>query len=151
MNYLKYIELAAENLQFFLWYRDYAKRFDELPDKEKALSPTWVDDGTDADAQPRPKRVSPETNAIFQGTDLLATPSRQEESAAANVRYVKTAGLIPNITFHFGLLVGWPLRMLDIRWCPSVFHLLSRTMLAAHSSESVALSIVSKKAFKLNR
>ncbi|PSN63554.1 hypothetical protein BS50DRAFT_83438 [Corynespora cassiicola Philippines] len=70
MNYLKYIELAAENLQFFLWYRDYAKRFDELPDKEKALSPTWVDDGTDADAQPRPKRVSPETNAIFQGTDF---------------------------------------------------------------------------------
>ncbi|KAK6437152.1 hypothetical protein LTR95_006647, partial [Oleoguttula sp. CCFEE 5521] len=23
MNYLKYIEYSAENLQFFLWYRDY--------------------------------------------------------------------------------------------------------------------------------
>jgi hypothetical protein len=42
MNFLKYIELSAENLQFFLWYRDYSKRFNELPASEKALSPEWT-------------------------------------------------------------------------------------------------------------
>jgi hypothetical protein len=29
MNYLEYIELAPENLQFFLWFRDYASRFEQ--------------------------------------------------------------------------------------------------------------------------
>lgn len=41
MNYLKYIEFAAENLQFYLWHRDYTKRFNELPASERALSPEW--------------------------------------------------------------------------------------------------------------
>ena len=41
MNYLKYIELSAENLQFFLWLQDYTKRFSQLPANEKALSPEW--------------------------------------------------------------------------------------------------------------
>merc|ERR1712169_125664 len=30
MNYLIYIEHSAENLQFFLWYRDSAKGFDRI-------------------------------------------------------------------------------------------------------------------------
>ena len=42
MNFLKYIELSAENLQFYLWFRDYSKRYNELPDSEKALSPEWT-------------------------------------------------------------------------------------------------------------
>lgn len=41
MNYLKYIELSAENLQFYLWLRDYTKRFEQLSEYEKALSPEW--------------------------------------------------------------------------------------------------------------
>ena len=41
MNYLKYIELSAENLQFYLWLQDYTKRFEQLPSNEKALSPEW--------------------------------------------------------------------------------------------------------------
>ncbi len=47
MNYLIYIEQNAENLQFFLWYRDYVRRFELLPEKEKVLSPEWVPDSTD--------------------------------------------------------------------------------------------------------
>ena len=42
MDYLVYIEYNAENLQFFLWYRDYVRRFDALPEKEKVLSPEWM-------------------------------------------------------------------------------------------------------------
>ena len=41
MNYLKYIELSAENLQFYLWLQDYTKRFEQLSEHEKALSPEW--------------------------------------------------------------------------------------------------------------
>ena len=41
MNYLINVELAAENLQFFLWYRDYCKRFHEIAASEQALSPEW--------------------------------------------------------------------------------------------------------------
>lgn len=42
MDFLVYIELDAENLQFFLWYRDYVKRWSELPEQEQALSPVWT-------------------------------------------------------------------------------------------------------------
>ena len=50
MNYLKYIELSAENLQFFLWYRDYVSRFDGLPANEKALSPEWTVEQAEVEA-----------------------------------------------------------------------------------------------------
>jgi hypothetical protein len=39
MDYLVYIAFDAENLQFFLWYRDYVKRFNELKRNEQASSP----------------------------------------------------------------------------------------------------------------
>lgn len=42
MNYLKYVEYNAENLQFYLWYRDYCKRFSELPALQKVLAPEWT-------------------------------------------------------------------------------------------------------------
>jgi hypothetical protein len=42
MDYLIYIEHNAENLQFFLWYRDYERRFYDLPGKERVLSPEWI-------------------------------------------------------------------------------------------------------------
>ncbi|KAM7222801.1 hypothetical protein V8F06_001699 [Rhypophila decipiens] len=38
LNYLKYVEHSAENLQFYLWYRDYAKRFDEAQTSDLALA-----------------------------------------------------------------------------------------------------------------
>ena len=50
MNYLKYIEHDAENLQFYLWFRDYKTRFADLPDSEKSLSPEWTNELAQADA-----------------------------------------------------------------------------------------------------
>ena len=41
MDYLLHIELAAENLQFYLWYRDYCNRFAEAPESERVLAPRW--------------------------------------------------------------------------------------------------------------
>jgi hypothetical protein len=41
MDYLIYVERNAENLQFYLWYIDYVRRWNELPAKDRALSPKW--------------------------------------------------------------------------------------------------------------
>ncbi|KAH7116724.1 hypothetical protein B0J11DRAFT_99362 [Dendryphion nanum] len=86
MNYLKYIELAAENLQFYLWFHDYTKRFNELPEVDRSLSPAWVQDSTDGDNQTRQKRLNPETAAIFKGTDFAEGAKIQdaEKSAPSN-------------------------------------------------------------------
>jgi hypothetical protein len=42
MDYLVYVEFNAENLQFYLWYEDYKRRFMELSAWERALSPEWI-------------------------------------------------------------------------------------------------------------
>lgn len=42
MDYLMYVAKDAENLQFFLWFRDYVKRFESLSENEKRLSPEWT-------------------------------------------------------------------------------------------------------------
>jgi hypothetical protein len=72
MNFLKYIELSAENLQFFLWYRDYSKRFNELPASEKALSPEWTGVSTsNGDASKSAvQNMHPEVSAMLDGTDF---------------------------------------------------------------------------------
>lgn len=76
MNYLIYIEHSAENLQFYLWYRDYLKRFNELPSNERALAPEWSKEQAEMDAQatqgtPGPKQqISAETAAVFKNTDF---------------------------------------------------------------------------------
>lgn len=76
MNYLIYIEHAAENLQFFLWYRDYISRFLALPDSERGLAPEWTISQIEAEAVTAqmtnmgPKKMSPETAAVFKGTDF---------------------------------------------------------------------------------
>jgi len=41
MDYLLYVAHDAESLQFFLWYRDYCRRFDALEPAQKQLSPEW--------------------------------------------------------------------------------------------------------------
>jgi hypothetical protein len=74
LNYLRYIELSAENLQFFLWLQDYTKRFNELSDSEKVLSPEWTEQGLDPENQPRPKQISPATKEVFKGTDFGDEP-----------------------------------------------------------------------------
>ena len=75
MNYLLYIEHAAENLQFFLWLRDYINRFSELPESEKALAPSISQERLATDITPGPragKKINPDAAAILKGTDFDA-------------------------------------------------------------------------------
>jgi hypothetical protein len=44
MNYLIYVERAAENLQFFLWYKDYEKRFNAAEYSVTMIAPEWTDE-----------------------------------------------------------------------------------------------------------
>ncbi|KAI9760943.1 MAG: 60S ribosomal protein L24 [Chaenotheca gracillima] len=80
MNYLIHIELSAENLQFYLWYRDYCKRFDELPSSERVLAPEWTPAQAEAAIQAAQvavtaqKKVSPETAEMFKDTDFAGGP-----------------------------------------------------------------------------
>lgn len=75
MNYVKYVEHSAENLQFFLWYRDYCARFEQLPQSERALSPIWTAEKAEAEAavnagHNRSKHVEPGIAAVLKGTDF---------------------------------------------------------------------------------
>ena len=76
MNYLIYIERSAENLQFFLWYRDYVKRFNEATTSDIALAPEWtktMEDETLARLQKEHMerlRKEPSAAKIFNGTDF---------------------------------------------------------------------------------
>lgn len=90
MNYLIYIEYAAENLQFFLWFRDYTKRFSELPQTERVLAPEWT--ATQAEAEGLAaqnnntgmKKLSPDTVALFKGTDFAPGPKVTVAECGAN-------------------------------------------------------------------
>jgi hypothetical protein len=84
MNFLKYIELSAENLQFFLWFRDYSKRFNELPAGEKALSPEWTGDNSNAEAKPAATIVNPEAAAILAGSDFASDQKTDELEKGGN-------------------------------------------------------------------
>lgn len=42
MDYLVYVEMNSENLQFYLWYKDYVRRWEtEVSRGDKSLSPEW--------------------------------------------------------------------------------------------------------------
>lgn len=80
MNYLIYIEHAAENLQFFLWYRDYTRRFHAAPASETALAPEWTQAMEEEaiariqkDAASKAKRGPATVMSIFKGTDFEKT------------------------------------------------------------------------------
>ncbi|KAI8959710.1 hypothetical protein F5Y11DRAFT_332155 [Daldinia sp. FL1419] len=74
MNYLLYIEHSAENLQFFLWYRSYVKRFNEARTLDTKLSPEWtqaMEDETTVKIQKdavEKMRKQPKAVALFKGT-----------------------------------------------------------------------------------
>ncbi|KAI9809369.1 MAG: hypothetical protein M1827_006881 [Pycnora praestabilis] len=52
MDYLVYVEHDAENLQFYLWLEDYAKRFNEAAKMDQCLSPEWKKEDNDAPLSP---------------------------------------------------------------------------------------------------
>ncbi|KAK6087862.1 hypothetical protein SCUP234_01501 [Seiridium cupressi] len=77
MNYLIYIEHSAENLQFFLWYRDYTRRFEEAQTSDKSLAPEWTQTMED-ETLAKIKKEAADNNQkgitvaaeIFKGTDF---------------------------------------------------------------------------------
>ena len=90
MNYLIYIEHAAENLQFFLWYKDYSKRFNDLPANEKNLAPLWSaeKEGDQQESkevtQLQKQPISHEAAAAFKGTDFAPVANVRENKNPFN-------------------------------------------------------------------
>ncbi|KAK3074471.1 hypothetical protein LTR53_003079 [Teratosphaeriaceae sp. CCFEE 6253] len=87
MNYLRYIEHSAENLQFFLWHRDYCSRWDQLPENERALAPAWSAAQAEAGAlgntnQSGVTRMSPNVAALLKDTDFANGASRYTSDRA---------------------------------------------------------------------
>ena len=75
MDFLRYIEYDAENLQFYLWYRDYCQRFAELPESEQVLAKEWTPEQalaekTNAEKERLPKKVAPGGASVLKGTDF---------------------------------------------------------------------------------
>ncbi|KAL7796480.1 hypothetical protein V8C37DRAFT_371831 [Trichoderma ceciliae] len=77
MNYLVYVEHAAENLQFYLWFKDYEKRFAEAKVSDAALAPEWTQAMEDEvvakvrkEQVDKIRREPTAMAAIFKGTDF---------------------------------------------------------------------------------
>lgn len=83
MNFLKYIEHSAENLQFFLWFKDYSKRFEALPESERKLSPEWTQAKEDAEnaayrTQLKEKTLSAEAVDILKAQNFKVSSAEQD-------------------------------------------------------------------------
>ncbi|KAK1758645.1 hypothetical protein QBC47DRAFT_147831 [Echria macrotheca] len=86
MNYLVYVERSPENLQFFLWYRDYVQRFSEAKTADVALAPPWTKEmEEEADmrfqkeqAEKLRKEVKTPALAIFKGSDFEKAEDTQK-------------------------------------------------------------------------
>lgn len=81
MDFLVYIEHDAENLQFYLWYRDYVKRWSELPEREQALAPLWTSEQAqqarnEAMTEKSKKVNNPVAAQVFKGTDFDSKPRK---------------------------------------------------------------------------
>ena len=81
MDFLVYIEHDAENLQFYLWYKDYVKRFFQLPEGDQGLAPEWTPEQAQAERnaqeKEKPKKIPTEAAAAFKGTDFEAPPKAE--------------------------------------------------------------------------
>jgi hypothetical protein len=92
MNYLIYVEHSAENLQFYLWYKDYVRRFSEAKTVDISLAPEWTqtmeDDTIARLRRDHVDRMKPEPQAakIFKGTDFEKPRSerRPTETSGSN-------------------------------------------------------------------
>jgi hypothetical protein len=72
MDYLVYVAHDAENLQFYLWLKDYTKRFFELKMEERSLSPEWK---TEANPFADEEVVSHKKNKSEIGFEKMQKPS----------------------------------------------------------------------------
>ncbi|KAH6607376.1 regulator of g signaling superfamily [Trichoderma cornu-damae] len=112
MNYLVYVEHAAENLQFYLWYKDYEKRFAEAKatNDNDALAPEWTQAMEDeavarvrkdqADKMRREPAVAVAA-AIFKGTEFDKQPGDKKSDP------FNTPPLSANGVSDGGSLAAW--------------------------------------------
>lgn len=113
MNYLVYIEHSAENLQFFLWHRDYTARFQQVRERERALAPEWTQAQEDEAAARIQKAASEkmrraQPNDIFRGTDF-EKPALQDSIATLyddGFSPFSTAPMTPKGSNHGSLRTG---------------------------------------------
>lgn len=91
MSYLIYVEHAAENLQFYLWFKDYEKRFNTNPTTDVRLAPEWTRAMQDVTIlkirkeQADKMRKEPAAAAIFKGTDFEKKPTAQDRSMSGTI------------------------------------------------------------------
>lgn len=106
MDYLVYVEHSAENLQFFLWYRNYVRRWEKLSDAEKKLAPEWVhsdsevpnltakeEEADNGDAKTKKRRPSGVLSRILQDGewDKMADDSSKEDVTKDNQSFVSSS------------------------------------------------------------
>jgi len=91
MDFLQYIEHDAENLQFYLWYRDYVNRFSQLPERQQRLAPEWTAEQAQAEKfsekEKTSKKVPVEVAAVLKGTDFDPHTKVQMPDAQPNPFY----------------------------------------------------------------
>jgi hypothetical protein len=78
MDFLKYIEHSVENLQFYLWFKGYEKRFGVLQESERKLSPEWTQEQEESEAaayraQLKNKSLTTEAKDIMMKQNLAGT------------------------------------------------------------------------------
>jgi hypothetical protein len=100
MDFLKYIEHSAENLQFYLWFKDYVTRFEALPEGERNLSTEWTQAQEEAEknsyrAQLKQKPLAVEANEILKAQSLLAekeSPVSEKPDPFSDARDISSSG-----------------------------------------------------------
>jgi hypothetical protein len=87
LNYLKYVEHAPENLQFFLWFKDYEKRFNSIAQNEKDLAPEWTEALVESERKEYRNQikktktgVSQTASELFKNSDFDERPKPEDSS-----------------------------------------------------------------------
>ena len=152
LDYLVYVTHDAENLQFYLWLRDYTKRFFALPKADQALSPEWTAQEAAPDLRPAAmgrgleKKVSdfsmdvtafyddkPEIADDALSATIFPPPRTHEQAAAAVAAANAQAGLRWESCMPFTHIFPALLSVLTPRRAVSIQPLRAEcTLIAAH-------------------
>lgn len=79
MNYLMYVQFSAEELQFWLWVRDYESRFEALGE-HKSLSPVWTKEEAAA-AAAQASAIALKSPSIMKSTSIEIDITEAKDSS----------------------------------------------------------------------
>lgn len=105
MDFLVYVEHNAENLQFYLWYRDYIERWAQLPDRDQALAPVWTAQKAQAARNRGPtEKSNVEMNDLEAANTVPRIPSnkKQESTTLSTDDRSEDASSLRNSVVHHG-------------------------------------------------